>query len=79
LRLILEQGATTVTIGVIGGLLGSVGAGYALARAIQMQNAIDPVLFTTVASLMASIALAACYLPARRALRVSPTIALRHE
>jgi predicted permease len=79
LRLILGQGAVTVAVGVISGLLGAVGVGYALARAIQMKNAIDLILFATVSVLMAFVALAACYLPARRAMRVSPTVALRHE
>ncbi len=79
LRLILGEGAMMVAIGMIAGLLGAVGVGHALARAIQMPNAIDPLVFTTVALLLTAITLAACYLPARHAVRVSPTIALRHE
>jgi ABC-type antimicrobial peptide transport system permease subunit len=79
LRMILGQSAVMVSAGVLAGVVGAVGAGRVLSRVLRMPNAMDPVVFAMVALLLASITLVACYLPARRAMRVSPTTALRHE
>jgi len=51
----------------------------ALARVLFVVGGYDAVTFSVVTLLLSAIALAACYLPARRAMRVDPVIALRHE
>jgi putative ABC transport system permease protein len=79
LRLFIKQGMTIVLLGVGIGLLG----GFALTRVMTSLlfdvSANDPLTFAGVALLLSSIALLACYLPARRAARVDPLNALRRE
>jgi putative ABC transport system permease protein len=79
LRLVLGQGARSVAAGVLLGLAGS----FALTRTMESLlfgvSAADPVTFVGVALLLSSIALLACYIPARRASEVDPMVALRHE
>ena len=78
-RLVLRQGAGLVIAGVLVGLAGA----WALARAMTTwlfgAIAVDPLTFAGVTLLLAAIALWACYVPARRAMRVDPMVALRHE
>ena len=81
LRLILGQGARLTMFGVAIGLVAAAGltqlmAKYSLLYAV---NAIDPVAFGAAAIVLAIVALAACYIPARRAMRVDPIVALRYE
>jgi predicted permease len=79
MRLFIKQGMALVMLGVA---LGSAGA-FALTRVMKSLlfdvSANDPVTFASVALLLSSIALAACYLPARRAARIDPLASLRHE
>src|SRR5262249_59508489 len=79
LRLFVRQGMSLVTVGALIGLLGA----FALTRVMKSLlfgvSATDPLTFTGVALLLALIALTACYLPARRATKVDPMTALRHE
>jgi predicted permease len=79
LKLVLGHGAKMALLGVAVGLL----AALALTRLMSNQlfgvSPHDPLTFAAVATLLMLVALAACYLPARRATRVDPIIALRHD
>jgi len=78
LRMVYRQGLWIVGIGVGVGLAASFGAARLL-RSMIAVSAMDPVTYATVATILTGIALAACYLPARRAMRVDPMQALRQE
>lgn len=79
LRLVLSQGARLALIGVAIG----VAVALALARLMTSQlfgvTAHDPLTFVAVAVVLILVALFACYIPARRAMRVDPIVALRYE
>jgi putative ABC transport system permease protein len=79
LRLIIGQGIKLVVIGVALGL----GGAYALTRLISSLlfgvGTKDTLTFVVVAAVLALIALVACYVPARRATKVDPLVALRYE
>ncbi len=77
--LILRQGMRLVLLGVALGLLAAVGLTRVLANFLSGVSATDPLTFGIVALTLASVAWLACYLPARRATRIDPMIALRHE
>ncbi len=79
LRSILGQGAVLTVAGLTLGLLGAVTLSSFLASFLYGVTATDPLTFTTIPIVLALVALAACYLPARRASRLEPTRALREE
>jgi len=79
LQLILTQGAKLTLLGVAIGLAAAWGLTRLLAGLLFEVNATDPATFLSISLLLVSIALIACFLPARRALRVDPIIALRAE
>ena len=79
LHLVIAQGAAITGAGVATGVLASLGLTRLLAKLLYSVSAVDPGTFAGVALLLGVVAMIACYLPARRLLRVDPTVALREE
>ncbi|HEV2448597.1 MAG TPA: FtsX-like permease family protein, partial [Candidatus Sulfopaludibacter sp.] len=77
--LVLGEGAKMALAGVAAGLAGAFGLTRLMAGELFGVTAHDPLTFAAVAVLLALAALVACYLPARRAVRVDPGVALRYE
>jgi putative ABC transport system permease protein len=78
-RLILRQGMTLACAGVAAGLAASLAVGHVLAGFLYGVGGVDPLTFIVVSLILITVALAACYIPARRAARVDPMVALRYE
>ncbi len=78
LRMMLRQGGFVIAIGMCIGVLAALGAGRVAGRFLMVSGT-DPLTYVTVCIALATVALIACWLPARRAMRVDPAIALRHE
>jgi putative ABC transport system permease protein len=79
LRMILGQGTRLALVGTGIGIAVSFGLTRLIANQLFGVTATDPVTFLSVAVLIVLVALAACYIPARRAMRVDPVTALRYE
>jgi putative ABC transport system permease protein len=79
LRMILTKGIRLLTAGICLGLFASYGLTRFLTSQIWGVSATDPWTFGGVATTVVTVGLAACFLPARRAARVDPLVALRHE
>ncbi len=79
LRMIVGQGLVLVGIGLVLGIAASFGLGKFIANMLFGISAHDPATFAGVVMLLGAVALLACYIPARRATRVDPLIALRYE
>jgi putative ABC transport system permease protein len=79
LRLIISQGMEPVVIGLAVGLVAVLALGQLLASQLYEVSARNPTLLGTTTLLLGLVALAACLIPARRATRVDPIIALRYE
>lgn len=79
LRMILHDGARLTLKGVVLGLIGAFGLTRLMAGMLFGIKPTDPITFAGVALLLSAIALLACYVPARRAMKVDPMEALRHE
>ena len=78
-RLVVGDGVRLALVGLVIGVGTAVAATRALSSLLYAVSASDPVTFTTIAVLVAAVALAASYLPARRAARIDPVDALRAE
>ena len=79
LRPVLARGAKLAGVGILVGALASVALSRLLTSLLFGVSATDPITFLEVALLLTLVALAACYIPARRASRLDPVIALRYE
>ncbi len=79
IRLVLRQGLRTVLLGLLLGLAGSLAAARALQSMLFQISSFDPWTFGLVAVVLGLAAILACWLPARRATRVDPMVALRVE
>ena len=79
LNMVLQQSLAVVGIGLAVGLAAAFVGTRAIASLIVGVRPTDPVTFVTVGVLLSVIALVACWIPARRATRVSPLVALRYE
>jgi putative ABC transport system permease protein len=79
LRLVLQQGLTLALLGVALGMAASLALTRLMKSLLFGVSATDPLTFTLIAVLMTTIALLACWIPARRATKVDPMIALRAE
>jgi putative ABC transport system permease protein len=77
LSLVLREGLTLTSAGILFGLAGSLALTRALATLLYHVSPIDPVIFAVTALVFLAVALLASYLPARRAIRIDPLVAIR--
>jgi len=79
LKLVVRQGMLLTGIGLVIGLAASFGLNRLLADLLFGVKTTDPVTYVAVAAILISVALAATYIPARRATKIDPIAALRYE
>jgi len=79
LRLMVQQGMVLVVLGVAIGVAGAVALTRVMESLLFGVTAKDPLTFVAVAALLTIVAFVACYVPARRATKVDPLVALRYE
>ncbi len=79
LRLILWQGTRLALLGICIGIVGALALTRLMTKLLYGVSATDPLTFAGLALILAAVAIAACCLPARKAMRVDPMVALRYE
>ncbi len=79
LAMILGQGARLVAVGLVLGVVGALALRQILAGMLFGVAPTDPTIFASVIVVLSAVSLAACYLPARKATRISPMVALRQD
>jgi ABC-type antimicrobial peptide transport system permease subunit len=79
LRMILRQGVCIISAGVLSGLALAAAIARLVGNFISGVSPYDPLTYLSVSALLVLVALFACYIPARRATRVDPMVALRYE
>jgi putative ABC transport system permease protein len=79
LRLVLRDGAKLTLLGIAIGVISALALTHLMASLLFEVTPTDPATFAAVAALLAVVAFAACYIPARRASRVDPMVALRYD
>jgi predicted permease len=79
LALVLRRGLGQLAAGLVLGLAGAYGVTRVLQRVLVQVSATDPLTFASLSALLTVVAVLACWIPARRAMRVDPVVALRYE
>ena len=79
LRLVARRGIALVIVGAAAGIAAALGVTRFMTSMLYNVRANDPTTIAGVAVLLGLVALAACWIPARRAMRVDPMVALRYE
>jgi putative ABC transport system permease protein len=79
LRLVIAEGMSLALVGIAIGVAGALGVTRFIRSFLFQVSATDPITFAAVALLLLAVAFLACYIPARRAMRVDPMVALRYE
>jgi len=79
MRMVIGSGLQLAVVGIAVGILVALGATRSLTTLLYQVAPNDPLTFVAVPILFVAVAVAACYLPARRGMRVDPLVALRYE
>jgi putative ABC transport system permease protein len=79
LKLILGHGLRLIAVGIASGLILALSLAHLIRTLLFGVSATDPATIISVSALLSAVAVLACYIPARRALRVDPMVALRYE
>jgi ABC-type antimicrobial peptide transport system permease subunit len=78
-KLVLKDGFKLAIIGIAVGIAGALALTHYLRSLLFGISATDPIIFAGISLMLIAITLLACFIPARRAMRVDPMIALRYE